>query len=129
MPWSMGVAFEARTPIAKFMLRLREAALEAQFPSSNSDHDQGERRWKRAFSPSIKNNYLAGEALGPAAGTTPLESSTDGIGARGLLTETICALFLERLSTEHEQLPSAPPTVLSRVPYCRRAVDCRYGMC
>ena len=50
----MGAAFGARTLIAEFMPRLRETALEAWFPSPNSDHDRGERRWKRAFSPSEK---------------------------------------------------------------------------
>ena len=52
--WLIGVAFGARTPIAEFMPRLRETALEARFPSPNSDHDRGERRWKRAFSSSKK---------------------------------------------------------------------------
>ena len=55
MPWLMGAAFGARTPIA-------ESALEARLPSLNSDHDRGERRWWRAFSPSKKKKkkYLAG---------------------------------------------------------------------
>ena len=46
-------------PRCRFFLRLRETALEARFPSLNSDHDRGERRRKRAFLPS-KNSYLAG---------------------------------------------------------------------
>ena len=77
MPWLMGAAFGARTPIAEFMPRLRETALEARFPSPNSDHDQGERRWKRAFSPSKTAKKITWleettlEALVPAAGTTP----------------------------------------------------------
>ena len=79
MPWLMGAAFGARTPIAEFMPRPRETALEARFPSPNSDHDQGERRWKREFSPSKKNERKKNtwleettlEALVPAAGTTP----------------------------------------------------------
>ena len=68
-------------PIAEFMPRLRETTLEARFPSPNSDHDRGERRWKRAFSPSKKEKKKAKkviwleettlEALVPAAGTTP----------------------------------------------------------
>ena len=62
MPWLMGAALGARTPIAEFMPRLRETALEARFPSPNSDHDRGERRWKRAFSPTKKQKQkkLAG---------------------------------------------------------------------
>ena len=32
MPWLMGAAFGARTPIAEFMPRLRETALEAWVP-------------------------------------------------------------------------------------------------
>ena len=52
MPWLMGEAFGARAPIVEFLPRLRETALEARFPSLNSDHDRGERRWKRVFSPS-----------------------------------------------------------------------------
>ena len=42
--WLTGAAFGARTPIAEFMPRLRGTALEARFPSPNSDHDRGERR-------------------------------------------------------------------------------------
>ena len=60
MPWLMGAAFEARTPIAEFIPTLRETALEARFPSPNSDHDREKRRWKRAFSPSKKKKKLAG---------------------------------------------------------------------
>ena len=78
MPWLMGAAFGARTPIAEFMPRLRETALAAWFPSPNSDHDRGERRWKREFSASKKITKKTGwleettlEALVPAAGTTP----------------------------------------------------------
>ena len=41
------------------MPRLRKTALEARFPSPNSDHDRGERRWKHPFSPS-KKSYLSG---------------------------------------------------------------------
>ena len=75
----MGAAFGARTPIAEFMPRLRETVVEARFPSPNSDHDRGERRWKRAFSPSKKKDerkiiWLVEttlEAIVPAAGTTP----------------------------------------------------------
>ena len=52
VPWLMGAAFGARTPIAEFMPRLKETAVETRFPSLNSDHDRGERRWKRAFSTS-----------------------------------------------------------------------------
>ena len=73
VPWLMGAAFGGRTPIAEFMPRLRETALKAWFPSPNSDHGRGERRWKLAFSPS-KNDWLGEttlEALVPAAGTTP----------------------------------------------------------
>ena len=55
MPWLMVGAFGARTPIAEFMPRLRETALEARFPSPNSDHDREERRWKRTFSSSKIN--------------------------------------------------------------------------
>ena len=39
------------------------------------------------------------EALVPAAGTTPRESSTDGVGASGLLTAAICAALLGMLAT------------------------------
>ena len=39
VPWLMGAAFRARTPIAEFMPRLRETALDAWFPSLNSSHD------------------------------------------------------------------------------------------
>ena len=74
VPWLMGAAFGARTPIAEFMPRLRETSLEARFPSPNPDHDRGERRWKRVFSPS-KNNYLAGgnhaRSASSRRGTTP----------------------------------------------------------
>ena len=63
MPWLIGAAFGARTPTAEFMTRLKEAALEARFPSPNSDHDRGEHRWKCAFSSSKKQErkkkYLA----------------------------------------------------------------------
>ena len=69
-----GAAFGARTPIAEVMSRPRETAIEARFPSPNSDHDRGKRRWKLALSPSKKKNpWLEGttfEALVPAAGTT-----------------------------------------------------------
>ena len=63
-------------PIAECMPRPRETAREARFSSPNSDHDRGERRWKRAFSPSKKQNNTwleetTLEALIPAAGTTP----------------------------------------------------------
>ena len=44
VPWLIGATFGERTPIAEFMPRLRETALEARFPSPNSDHDRGERR-------------------------------------------------------------------------------------
>ena len=44
------------------------------------------------------------EALVSAAGTTPWESSAHGVGARGLLSEAICAALLDRLATEHEHL-------------------------
>ena len=81
MPWLMAAAFGARTPIAEFMPRLRETALEARFPSPNSDHGRGERRWKRAFLPSKKKKRrkkkIPGwggatlDALVPAGGTTP----------------------------------------------------------
>ena len=60
MPWLMGAAFEARTPIAEFMPRLRKTALKARFPSPNSNHGRGECRWKRAFSPSEKNKMAEG---------------------------------------------------------------------
>ena len=60
VPWLMGAAMGVRTPIAHFMPRLRETALEARFPSPNSNHDRGERRWKRAFSPSKNNIWLRG---------------------------------------------------------------------
>ena len=73
VPWLMVVAFGARTPIAEFMPRLRKTALEARLPSPNSDHDRGERRWKRAFSPSKNIIWQGGttpEALVPAASTT-----------------------------------------------------------
>ena len=56
----MGGAFGARTSTAEFMPHLREKALEARFPSPNSDHDRGERRWKRAFTPSKQNTRLGG---------------------------------------------------------------------
>ena len=55
MPLLMGAAFGARTSNPELMPRLREPELEARFPSPNSDHDRGERHWKRAFS-SSKNN-------------------------------------------------------------------------
>ena len=76
MPWLMGEAFGARTPIAEFMPQLKETVLEARFPSPNSDHDRGQHRWKRAFSPSKKNKitWLEGttlEALVHTDGTTP----------------------------------------------------------
>ena len=54
------------------------------------------------------------------------------MGARGLLTKVIYALFSDRLATDHEHLlkpKGVPPTVLSTVPYRRRAVDWPYGMC
>ena len=60
MPWLIRAAFGARTPIAEFMPRLRETAPEARFPSPNSDHDRGERRWKRVKTRRRKRNYLAG---------------------------------------------------------------------
>ena len=80
MPWLMGAAFGARTPIAEFMPRLRETALESRYPSPSSDHDRGERHWKRAFSPSEKKERkykitwveeTTLEALVPAAFTMP----------------------------------------------------------
>ena len=82
MPWLMGAVFGASTPIAEFMPRSREMALETRFPSPNSDHDRGERRWKRAFSLSkrikikikIKITWLEEptlKALVSAADTTP----------------------------------------------------------
>ena len=75
VPWLMGAAFGARTPNAEVMPRLRETALETRFPSPNSDHGRGERRWKRAFSPSeTKLTWLEEttlEALVPAAANTP----------------------------------------------------------
>ena len=67
VPWLMGAAFGARTPIAEFMPRLRET--EARFPSPNSDHGRGERRWERVFLPLKKKTTL--EALVPDAGTKP----------------------------------------------------------
>ena len=79
VPWLMGAAFGARNPIAEFMRRLRETALEARFPSPSSGHGRGEHRWKRAFSPSKKKKKkeiiwleeTTLEALVPATGTTP----------------------------------------------------------
>ena len=56
--WLMGAASGARTPIAEFMPRPRETALEARFLSPNSDHDREERRWKLAFSPSRTITWL-----------------------------------------------------------------------
>ena len=38
------------TSIAEFMPPLRGTALEPRFPSSTSDYDRGECRWKRGFS-------------------------------------------------------------------------------
>ena len=80
VPWLLGAAFGARTPIAEIMSRLRETVLKARFPSPNSDHDRGERCWKRAFSPSKKKEINQSvtwleesmfEALVPTCGTTP----------------------------------------------------------
>ena len=79
MPWLMVAAFGARTPIAQFMPQLRETAMEARFPSPNSDRGRGKRRWKRAFSPStpLPKKKVPGwrgatlKALVPAAGTMP----------------------------------------------------------
>ena len=50
----MGTALGAPTFIAEFMPRLRETALKARGPSPNADHGRGQRRWKRALSPSKK---------------------------------------------------------------------------
>ena len=38
-------------------------------------------------------------ALVPFAGTAPREYATDGVGARALVTEAICATSLDRLAT------------------------------
>ena len=74
MPWLMGAAFTARTHIPVFMPPLRETVMEAWWPSPTTDHDRGERRLKRVFSPSKQYTWLGGttsEALVPVAGTTP----------------------------------------------------------
>ena len=58
-----------------------------------------------------------------AAGTTPLELSAHGVGARGLLTEATCAALQDRLATEHEhplKPKEMPPTSCRR---CRTAVE------
>ena len=48
------------------------------------------------------------------------------------MTEAISAALLDRLPTEHEHLlkpRDVPSPVFLTVPYRRRAVDYRYGMC
>ena len=47
--------------------------------------------------PMLRGTALA--TLVPFAGTAPYEFATDGLGARGLVTEAICAALLDRLAT------------------------------
>ena len=57
-------------------------------------------------------------------GTTPLKSSEDGLRARGLLTEAVCAALLDRLAPQHEHLlkpKEAPPRQCCQ--RCRTAVE------
>ena len=112
MPWWMGAAFGARTPIAELMSRLRVTALEAWFPSLNSDHDRGERRRKRTFSPSKKMkeyiNYPAGGNHALSASYRRRDYAVGIVSRRrrspwALDRGNLCCV-MDRLATEHEPL-------------------------
>ena len=126
-----GGGLGARTPIAEVMPRPRETALEAWFPSLNSDHDRGERRWKRAFSPSKKKERkkitwleeTTLEALVSAAGTMPWESSADGIGARGLLAGNLCCVTGQASNRTRASFESKIGTPRQCCRRCRTAVE------
>ena len=139
MPWLAGAAFEARTPLAELMPRLRETALEARFPSPNPDHDRGERRWKRAFSPSeeTKKEYMAGGNHARSAGSRRRYYAVRVVPRRRrspwpLDRGNLCCVIGQasnRTRASSEIIRRCPPAVLLTVPDRLRAVDCRYGMC
>ena len=84
------------------------------------------------MAPVLRGTALA--KLVSFAGTTPREYATDGVGARGLITEANSAALLDRLAAGTQHLANQTEgvtTVLSTdgsgVPYHRRAVYFRCG--
>ena len=100
VPWLRGATFETRPPVAEFVPGLRGTALLARVPFDEFGP------WPMAtahkarvpfveIGPGLRGTALAMQV--PFAGTARRKYATDGVGARELETEAICAALLDRL--------------------------------
>ena len=101
LPRLRGAVFETRPPVAEFMPRLRGTALIARVPVAElGPWPMGTAHEARVpfveIGPGLRGTALA--TYVPFAGTAPCEYATDGVGARGLEIEAMCAALLDRLA-------------------------------